>query len=1708
MERSALGDVWGGLVSDAGQSPDSDLEGFAEELAAAPDESPLPGETTVVSGASEALLAELVGDDEKTPSLADASALGLVPPSARPASPETSRDTTSGPFPSRSAMSDSGLAAVASKESISSADTRVSPLSLLPEPDATPVIENAQELLLASAPATHDAGSLDAGVEPLGREVLLDALAAVVDGAARGRLILSAAELDDNQARRDAASERYVEALTCDPHDLLSLRASRVRATEHGRWDRVAELLRSEIEQPVGRRERSRLLLYLAEVESQKLNEFAAAESHATRALELDPDSLSAALLSALLRRLLGKGSEALAAVANLIDVWPDGPGKAALRIYLAREAELRGDALRARILFEQAWAEDGRALDAALGVARAYLASGDVPKALDALESSIDLVDSTELKEGLRIQTALLALVGEANAARAARLLEGIMRPWALAVQVRALGMMGERSRQLEVASRWAEVTDSTERAEALVHLADAQIASGNPEMALASLSEARISDPGLATPEVVREVAMRVAGMRPELTQGGLSPLLAAARLMARPDNASVQKEQLLLRRALERHEGIEVADVMLTDLAAELQSVDEVTALMRRRAERLPVTDRTGVLVALADLLLETGDADAASDAFRKARDASPGHPLALRPLARLAQAVSIREAAAFWLEEAATAEGARAAFAATMAARLLHEVGSDAIDSYRRAMDAYPAYGPAAWSVEPLARAKGDALTVQQVHEQLAEAAPDPGIAASHLARSALLRAAADPHGAASLLASAAQLAPHDAILQELRFRFGTQADADDLVSVLETQASDAPEGVRRVLWLRAAALCEESGAPERALSLYHRVSDSYVGDIAAARGWERCSLQLGEYARVADRYLSLLKSDTTPAPLKARSLFLLARLDLNYRHDSASATLFYQSLIEEIPNHVLSLRNLQRHFAEQGRRAELFQTTQRLTRCLLDRAARDGVGQTDAGGQLRYALGQSVMLPDVDWDVMDTLVLDCMHDEGADTWLLRRGWACAERQGDHHASLVALHAMQSQASDPQEKAALGLEVLSLRQTTGTPDAELISALEDVPGDNAIISASLARLYLATDQYAPAAEWTELAASEVAHPEHAAELWHTAACLWLDSVHDVARGLAALHRVSEIDICFADTFTRLRQHFWASQRWADLLPYVQARIEAGGPSEAASDFYMLTAQLHARLGNHAQQQQSALEAALTLQPQRLDALRELASLAFGQGDYELAADVLIKIGRVEHDKDQLVRVFSVLGDIYDVHRPDPERACTAFARVVALDPDNNLARERLAAAYRKAERYDQAVDELQSLASATQDDDRRQRFLLAQAECYEQTESYQQAEHVLEQMRRGHPADMTIIRALRGFHQRRGDHVAESMHVNRAIADLRARLIDDMSALDHWLDFHEVSGWKQRPAARLSLAAVAAALGVSDPGLPTIDDTDIHELAKGASATRSEVGQALAPDALSAAGRRLFEIVDEGLAHIFPEAPETYRIERLPKSERQRLAELASCVAAWCGVAAVRILHNRALPHACLPAYDEPFTIVVGSELIDRCSDDEMRFLLVRAVQLATNHLATLVRVGPEPLADALVSLASRYTDDAISRESVALPERLQKKLYRSVPRKKRPELRPLLLEVVGEMDFDIARLRGAALSFANRSALIATGSLHAALSALARMYGVNFETLDRDGRIRLALEVPELRDLILFTLSDTYAEIHEMLDEVV
>jgi tetratricopeptide (TPR) repeat protein len=1067
--------------------------------------------------------------------------------------------------------------------------------------------------------------------------------------------------------------------------------------------------------------------------------------------------------------------------------------------------------------------------------------------------------------------------------------------------------------------------------------------------------------------------------------------------------------------------------------------------------------------------------------------------PNSPIVLRQLARASS--DSEKAADCFLRESAGAQGAASAYAATVAGRYLQAAQRDPMPAYRQAIDCVPGYGPACWAIESRARAIGDNASLAFIHEQLAQYADCSQERVSRYVRAALLRSADDREIAVELLRSALEIHPQDSVINDLILRLLGKDAATEIAERLLASASDESPKIVRSARLRAATAFENVGELENAAELYRQVIESAQTSEPLARfALERLEVVSGHHDRVRERLAAALQQAPDDRERAAR-LHQLIEFESDYG-DESNAFMHLNALLEIEPGDIPALRMLERHYMEKNNTDEALRITDVLTQQLSD--------PTDIGAYLRQLVRLKQMQPDAAPDCADQLFLQYADRAVPDLWLTQKLEGAARATGNKERIGQALSDSIMHYADSMERASIALR--AAEETSDELLDELIEKLSQAVAEapeHPTAAEELAWLYERFGNFIQAAQTYEEAARHAHNKEREARLWRQAAVLWQDQIADNDRGMAALIRARDADVMYGDVFLRLKTLFKARGESNELAKLLQIRIERGGDNTALAELNLELSNIYFELGDH-ENAKVRLTAALDLDPQHGPALRRLADMHLDDHEWREASEVLIRLARLTKDNDELCWLFSKLGDIYQKHLPDLQRAEIAFTRIIKLQPENVEAIERLVDIFQSQQMHAKAARALQRLVQLTDDPDRKIKSQLRFAGALAKLGQHREAEETLESCRKQSPTNIEVINALSDFYRRQGAHNALSMHLNRTSAEFRSALTEDPTKVGNWRGLVDVLVMREQTQSAQSCASTAVALGVSDPKLDALlRDGSATPFIK--ALTDREIDRVIAPARLTDSVRFVFGGTAFALDRVAPFDTKAYGVERLRKKSEE-LERVLNSVCQDFGISGVALCTST--NRVCMPISNDPLTVLIGEALLDGTDPAEKRFLLTRAIKLAVNNLSFLVRTPIDHLTYTINALI-RHFDSDFEPAGVDLGrlDETARQIGKFIPRKYHDELAQNIFEIKGMTDFDPVALPSLVNEFGSRAALVATGSSPAAIRALLKIDKILYNAQSSEMMLTAINQCREARALFAFALSDTYLDARQLASEL-
>lgn len=1188
---------------------------------------------------------------------------------------------------------------------------------------------------------------------------------------------------------------------------------------------------------------------------------------------------------------------------------------------------------------------------------------------------------------------------------------------------------------------------------------------------------------------PELVREEMSALAS-------SGESALLAAAASLAAQGRDhhfgnDASKRAMALGHLLGHGADVEAVepavDARMQDSPPEMKMMQLDIARRRARwtgvASALSEWGQEGALergLAAALVAERANEKDTAIASYRAAYSAYPGSEVALRPLASLDSSVDLAaELAAVADAIGQSTKSGILRIEATLRAATLDDATKK--ERFDRAHEAAPTLPIASFLAERYARRLGSIEDVLRYVRARRSATNDPIEAALDAIREALLVVDTDPALAATRLEEAHHARPDDFALRELYERLAV-GGISDRGAWREKRAEKAPDDTKALLLLEAAYDYERTGDFASALRAASAARAARQVGIEAMV-LERAEIRTGNVGRLADELLARARS-ASDATVRREAYERLSELDATARNDLASALLWHKTILEDFPQYKPSLRYVEHALLGEGRDEELEPVAQSIARALAGTEGGEAVAHAALSARLKMRAG--------DWDGTREMAELARAQQDPPLWALRLVNAHARALGDHQTDLDTTMALLDRSTKPVEIVTLLLRAADAGLRLGKTDLAkemLERATATDPGD---VSAweKLARVRRQALDASGAAEAFESVARTSAVKQHQLDAWYDAALVWLDTVKDVGRGIAALEQIVNVEVTYRDVFSRLSSLYAARGARAELAALLERRVGmVNDPSERIG-LEVERGRVLAEAGDNAGAR-AAFEAVLEREPDNVPALTAHADLSAKMADWSAAEKAWVQLARLLATPEEQRAIYTRLGELYLQHEVNLSRAETSFKEVLKRAPDDLATMEKLIEVYKRANDAGNALNMQQQLISRATDPADRRKRLVELSSIYETTShDLRKAEQALETARREYPTDVMVLRALAEFYTRHRQMPAVHILLDRAAAEARRSfaagrfmpaLFEVMAAV------YDIRGKKD--ASRAVLATLAALNGApsqlqgaeSRAGDPRLDEV-------------------LAPDVLTPALRALLARAGDALDGVFPLDPRALQAQPLNASAGP-VYNIAQTIASGMQIPGLQVFVSRQIGPTCLPIGSAPPAIVLGEQLMNAPNPLARTFLIARALKLVQAHASALLRVPPNDLPVLIAAWLQVFNPSWVPQglNPAAVADAVRR-IQAVLPRRNDPDAGLIALEVAGSLGNQAGLLGPAALAWADRTGLLAVGDMGAALDGMSWVMGMpNGAPKGPAERAAWIGRTPEAKELVIYSVSDSYAE---------
>lgn len=1068
---------------------------------------------------------------------------------------------------------------------------------------------------------------------------------------------------------------------------------------------------------------------------------------------------------------------------------------------------------------------------------------------------------------------------------------------------------------------------------------------------------------------------------------------------------------------------------------------------------------------------------GEPERARADLEQVRAAAPRNEAAVRAALAHADPAS---AARILAEHAQALEpGPRAAVLLTEAAVRLAEAGDDAEGEalLHRAAEADRSLPLPYHLGERAARARADRDALIEWIRARREAGDDAAEQAHDNVREALLLSESDGSAAAPLLEAALHARPTDVALREIYERLAAEPPADR-AAWREARAAEATGVEAARLALEAAFEMERTGDIEGAARAAQKAITAGEAELAPILAYRAAIGGFGA-GDVVDTLMPRARESTDP--LERLEIYeRLAELDERGRGDVASGLLWRRTILEETGGHLPTLRRVASALIGAGRDEELDPIALDIARAL---EGPESVAHAMLSARLRHKA--------TTWDETREAVEIAYKHVPRGLWALRQMAAHARARGEHAVALEADRALIERTNRPSEAATLSLRAAeSALKAKQIEDALafLAHTIELVP-NHVVAHLELAAVLESTDNPAGAAASLEAAAAACASPAEQSRILYRAALLWQDKVGESSHARQALEAVATLDPSYEDVFQRLRGIYIADGARAELATLLERRLEAVTDPSERVEMEVLRGRALADVGDAAAAK-GALKAALDGNPDHVEALGAFADVCAAQQDWADAEDAWIKLARLVPDAERQAAIYLRLGELYDEHLPNPERAELAYQEILKRAPSDIGARERLVVLYLKMGDPSRAIEQQTLLVNAAEAPEQKCSRTTGLSRIYESIGEPKKAEATLLQARKTWPKDDVALAALARFYQHNNQAQAAVVLLDRAAADARRALATGRFEPYLFSTLATVSELRDRPdAARVAKAAVAA-----------IDGGESALAGAGVAAGDASLDDLLAPEVLTPAFRDLLRRTGPLLDTAVPFDLTAVRAAPLAP-QLADLGEQIRELAASYGLPNIQVFVSSVLPSVCVPVSTHPPTLVLGHPLVVSARDDVRTFLVHRALKVLQANAASISRTAPIDLWPLLAAYLKAHNPTFAPQgvDQGKLTD-FYGRISRAMSKSSDPQVAILAADVIGSIGNRAGTLNTVINGWGNRSALLAVGDLNVAVTAVAWAGGhMNQPPPSGKDRLTWINRNAEARELVVFSVSDAYAD---------
>ena len=609
------------------------------------------------------------------------------------------------------------------------------------------------------------------------------------------------------------------------------------------------------------------------------------------------------------------------------------------------------------------------------------------------------------------------------------------------------------------------------------------------------------------------------------------------------------------------------------------------------------------------------------------------------------------------------------------------------------------------------------------------------------------------------------------------------------------------------------------------------------------------------------------------------------------------------------------------------------------------------------------------------------------------------------------------------------------------------------------------------------------------------------EEKARLLVSAGRIAEERMDDRAEAMGVYHSALEREPQNAGALIRLGPLLFAERRWAEAVDIFHRTLAVTKEVETLRDTFKALGIIYQEHLRDLVKSVQSFQAALQSDPRDAESLHRLAALYRGARDWGSAVNVMLRLAEIEPDTEGKTTALLQLAELYLDGLKDASHAINALRKALELDPACRPALVKLSELHETREEWDELVEVAGAYVSLLSPEERSEAMPLhlRMADVFERRlgddhRAINALRYVLEE----NPHHEQALYKLATLYGKRVETYPQAVEVHRRILSVHPFSVDSYHELHR---IFERLGQHDRAFVAAEILVFLQAHTPEEYVYFQENKIFVAQMAERQLTPEQHSAWVVHPTERGTL-RAIFELLAPELGRAFPgklHQHDLRRENRLGARSGVPVRVIADELTAMLRVPAYEMWMGRPDDVDVYTENERPPVLIVGGRFAKRLPPKNQRFLLGRSLErIKGGHLLFDAASDQdlEALLWSVVKLGQPHQQVPIRPSAL---EEVQRTLLRHISTRTRRFLEDIARQLPVKA-VDLAAHRQGAEHTANRAGLVAANDIETAIRAIARGRP-NLKTVfsNTQEAVEVLGQVPEVRDLLAYAMSDEYFE---------